>query len=270
MLSTIEFLTGLSYPTLFSLWLGMITLFGGLYATMTWVTTQHGITNIGDMPSLHGLLSAIYFSVITSCTVGFGDIVPIGLSRFFAAMESILAVFMVGIFISKISLEKQEVALRQVHKLSFDTIFHQIRSELFVLRRDFDLIIDEAHAGKVSDKAWMNLSTACYVCQALLEDIPDFYNSDSDLYTINRKREVLLLDAVNRTLKQTEALIRALYDAQWETHSAEQKRIIDLLKTIDILLPQWRAKSPHNHDGLFAELKKEAMRLHEEVREWEM
>ena len=118
----------------------------------------------------------------------------------------------------------------------------------------------------MSEKAWQNLSTACYVCQALLEDIPDFYSSDNDLYTINRKREVLLLDAVHRTLRHTEALLCALRDEVWEEHEEEEKRLRDLLHAIDVLLPQWEARSPHNHDSQFAELRKEAMRLHEEMR----
>ena len=44
-------------------------------------------------------LEALYFSVVTFTSLGYGDISPLGISRFFAASEALLGVFMISLFV---------------------------------------------------------------------------------------------------------------------------------------------------------------------------
>jgi hypothetical protein len=45
------------------------------------------------------LLTCCYFSVVTFTTVGFGDVVPVGLSRVVAAIEAFIGVFSISLFV---------------------------------------------------------------------------------------------------------------------------------------------------------------------------
>lgn len=53
--------------------------------------TQQGV--------LHDILTCIYYSVVTFTTLGYGDVVPIGFSRFFAAFEAFTGSFTLALFV---------------------------------------------------------------------------------------------------------------------------------------------------------------------------
>jgi hypothetical protein len=42
---------------------------------------------------------ALYFSVITFTSVGYGDIQPIGITRAFASIEALLGIFLISLFV---------------------------------------------------------------------------------------------------------------------------------------------------------------------------
>ncbi len=49
--------------------------------------------------NLYYLTSCAYFSVITFTTLGYGDITPIGLSRFLTAVEALYGSFTLALFV---------------------------------------------------------------------------------------------------------------------------------------------------------------------------
>lgn len=49
--------------------------------------------------NIYSFINAIYFSVVTFTTLGYGDITPIGLSRFFAAAEAFMGSFTLALFV---------------------------------------------------------------------------------------------------------------------------------------------------------------------------
>ena len=53
----------------------------------------------GWLGSVFEFLNAIYFSVVTFTTLGYGDISPVGLSRFIAAFEAFIGSFTMALFV---------------------------------------------------------------------------------------------------------------------------------------------------------------------------
>ncbi len=53
----------------------------------------------GPTPDTNNFPEALYFSVVTFTSLGYGDISPVGISRFFAAMEALIGVFMISLFV---------------------------------------------------------------------------------------------------------------------------------------------------------------------------
>lgn len=66
------------------------------------ISEQGQIIRIGQVSSagiLQDMLTCIYYSVVTFTTLGYGDIVPIGFSRFFAALEAFTGSFTLALFV---------------------------------------------------------------------------------------------------------------------------------------------------------------------------
>lgn len=56
-------------------------------------------TDVSFMANLNHLFSCIYYSVVTFTTLGYGDITPIGISRFIAAAEAFTGSFTIALFV---------------------------------------------------------------------------------------------------------------------------------------------------------------------------
>lgn len=62
-------------------YLELLICFGIVYVTM-----------LEKLEGADGWLDAIYFSVVTQLTIGFGDIKPVGVARFVASAQGLVAV----------------------------------------------------------------------------------------------------------------------------------------------------------------------------------
>lgn len=56
-------------------------------------------TQLSIKQKLLGLGNAIYFSIVTFTTLGYGDLVPVGVSRMLAAMEAFIGSFTLALFV---------------------------------------------------------------------------------------------------------------------------------------------------------------------------
>ncbi len=267
-LRAIESFTNTSYRQLLLVWMGMVLVFALTYFSLSFRGSNNGIIALEGMSALRKLGNALYFSTITSTTVGYGDLVPHGLAKFVAAVQSLSGLFISGIFVAKLVSYRQEITLDRVYRLTFEDVFYNTREGLFIIRKDFDRIIQHMTSGQtVADHDWENIAIACRHAQTLLEGIPDFYSQNPHLYTIDAKREYLLLDAVCRTVARLHHLL-VTFDQQaldWRTHRIAAEEITGLHHVIKQYIAPWHTLSPYADDDhqqkFFAELATGMMTL---------
>lgn len=68
-----------------------------------------------ETDSTPGLLDALYFSIVTISSLGYGDIRPEGLARLLAGSEVALGLAFFGIIVAKVSSVKQDYILRRLY-----------------------------------------------------------------------------------------------------------------------------------------------------------
>ena len=172
----IDAIVQLSYQSLFLVWLLLAVVIGGLYFILSFVPGEGPVqlTNIDGTWSR--FWNSIYFSFVTVTSTGYGDITPMGASKLLAIFQSILALLVFAVLVTKLVSKQQDVALQQIHKLVFEDVFHNIREGFYIVRKDFDRIIHTAeHGVALTEHNWEDLQTAYRQAQSFLRRIPDFY-----------------------------------------------------------------------------------------------
>ncbi len=258
-IAPIEKLTQLSYAALLGLWLSLAAIFGVAYFLLAIFAPAHGpVQLISQQNALWMLFDCIYYSIITATSTGYGDITPQGFSKLLASLQSITALVVFAIFVTKLVSQKQEMALREVHRLTFQDMFHNIREGLFILRKDCDRIMQDAQDGKLSDDHWQDLTIIYRQAQTFVQEIPNFYATDESkeeagIYTIDKQREQLLHEAVHRTLHRINQMLDTLskYNVDWSGVEESMQELEKLVQIVRRVTPLWEKESPHkeNHEA---------------------
>ena len=91
--------------------IGMTVVFALLYWQLSNDSSANGLIGPEGKQSIN-ILDATYFSITTETTLGFGDLRPVGLSRFLSCSQVLLGLLLAGITIAKItSLTGRELRL---------------------------------------------------------------------------------------------------------------------------------------------------------------
>lgn len=165
-----------------------ILAFGSVFFLLSF-TDEQGIYNGSAKISneLTGFLDAIYFSFVTSTSLGYGDIRPLGVSRIFSVIEVVLSLFIFGIAVSKIFSVKQERILSELYEFSFQEKITRIISGLYAFRAEIDSVIH-----KLNEK---------HLTKHEIEDVMDYIEGNLHSFTS------YLID-INKILMQKEAKLK--------------------------------------------------------------
>lgn len=239
MRTVIDRIVGVSYYAFFFFWIGSTIVFAVAYTVLSAVA-GHGPTPI-EGTLFERFWQALYFSVITATSTGFGDIAPHGISRFLAALQSATSIFALAVFVAKVTARRQDEIMRHVHTLSFGVAFNDIRQGLFIARKDMDALLKKVRAGEhPTSKDWLNLYIALREVQIFVRSIPNFYNARTHTQLILDGQEALLFDAVERTLGRVEEIIRVFENAHHPIigHNDDCTReLYNIVKLIDAVFP---------------------------------
>ena len=254
----LERLAGLPSRVLFILWVAMILGFGLMFFLLSaHGDGSHGVRLLMEAEGPWARFgNAVYFSIITATTLGYGDLTPVGFSKVLAAGEAMLGFFLLAVFISKLVSQKQETALYNIHKLTFQNAFSTTREGFFILRRDCDIMAAQVDKdGLLDEKSQSNLSVVFQKAQTLMEGILDFYD-DFDWYNIDVRREALLLDAVHRTLSRFSSLVQVLdrSAASWRSQTDIVAELHSVHRLGTTVVRSWRKRANRHHAAWFTKI----------------
>lgn len=266
----LEKLSTYSYPELFSLWFTVNIVCAVIYFALASVHNSNAPSTLAGMDTAARLFNSIYFSVVTGTSVGYGDIVPQGFSKVLAMSQAILSLLIFAIFVTKLVSRRQDITLKEVHRMTSESIFYNIRQGLFLVRKDFDILMHEIEMeDHMTEQEWEILTTAFLQGQNLIEEIPNLYNGQGhDLYVIDEKREHLLLEAIHRTFRRIEKLLEVMdsHHIDWRGHAESREELMGLLAIMDASMPLWRERSPTPRAQLFDDVVRRAHELHMRVK----
>lgn len=255
-------LNNLAYQKLFFIWALTLILFGIVFFALSYVPGNGPVPLSGD--SAERFLNALYYSVITATNTGYGDVLPHGISRLFAALEAVVGLFVFAVFITKLMSRRQDIALREIHKLTFENTFHNFRESLHVVRKDFDFVMEHARSKQgVSTDDYHRLAVAYEQYANILNELPTFYKAGGGFYTLDRRREDLLREAVSRTLDRIHSLLEELSatDTPWMENDESIPRLRELVRVVHSCVTEWQRRSSHGADEAFEEILTTADRI---------
>jgi hypothetical protein len=125
----------LSTFQLFTLWIGTIALSGFAYWTIALFVDSRvlGEAGVPIRADLSGLASALYFSFVTATSVGYGDVLPVGVARMIAITEAVAGLLIFGAVVAKFVSHRQDELVREIHRVTFDERLDRVQSNLHVV-----------------------------------------------------------------------------------------------------------------------------------------
>lgn len=122
---------------LFRLWAEIVLTCGVLFWLLALVP-GHTLVVLGEpLPhSLRGLVVGIYFSAVTATSVGYGDVVPMGLARVIAISEAIAGLVLFGCVVSKFVSRRQDELIGEIHRIAFEDRLGRVRTNLHLVRTE--------------------------------------------------------------------------------------------------------------------------------------
>lgn len=132
-------------------WLGMVLSFGILYWLVNHLRPGSLLSGGQEISeSWDSFLTSIYFSAVTATSVGYGDVVPVGIVRLFAMIEAALGLLIFGFVISKFLSRRQEEVMDEIHRIAFEDRLGRVQTNLHLVLSELQTVIGTCKAQQTS------------------------------------------------------------------------------------------------------------------------
>ena len=156
-------------------WLAMIVVLGVIYWSAG-IEMGYALQSSGSpvRPDLDGLITAIYFSFVTALSIGYGDVVPVGVIRILAIAEGAAGLLIFGCLVSKLVSRRQEALVEETHRIAFEDRLDRVRTNLHLVLSDLDAILEISDKRSVlAERALRRLESTVRVFSGELQTIHD-------------------------------------------------------------------------------------------------
>ena len=137
----LDLIERLSPAQIFFVWLGMVVVCGCLY-WLTGFSRRPGLVDSGRpiAGTLDGLLSALYFSFVTTTSVGYGDVLPLGPVRILSIFEAVTGLLIFGALVAKFVSRRQDELVRDIYAVTFETRLDRVQTNLHLVLSELQSI----------------------------------------------------------------------------------------------------------------------------------
>jgi potassium channel LctB len=137
----LDLIESLSASQIFLVWLGMVVGCGCLY-WLTAFSRRPGLVDSGQpiAGTIGGLLSALYFSFVTTTSVGYGDVLPIGPVRIVSIFEAVTGLLIFGALVAKFVSRRQDQLVRDIYAVTFETRLDRVQTNLHLVLSELQSI----------------------------------------------------------------------------------------------------------------------------------
>lgn len=211
-------LDNLSFTGLLLLFIGIIMFFGVIFhysATDTSYLLHYSGNKVDELPD------AIYFSFVSATSIGYGDIIPIGLFKILAILDVIFGLSFLAILASKLISLKQNVILSEIYDISFHERINKIRSSLLVFRQNISRLIYRLDEGKIKRKEIKELYSHMLPLEIAINEVSTIIGkNEENFFTKN-------IDSLNAEIIFTSVL-------------SSVEKITELIAVLNNKNPEWR------------------------------
>jgi hypothetical protein len=188
----LDLIESLSATQIFFVWLGMVLVCGGLY-WLTGFSRRPGLVDSGRpiAGTLDGLLSALYFSFVTTTSVGYGDVLPLGPVRILSIFEAVTGLLIFGALVAKFVSRRQDELVRDIYNVTFENRLDRVQTSLHLVLSELQSIATLCDEGVIQpQRVAARLESAVLVFGGELRAI------HSLLYSPQRAPEEAVLEAI--------------------------------------------------------------------------
>lgn len=218
---------------------------------------NHGVVNKGQGLEIGDYL---YFSVITFSSLGYGDILPVGLGRGVAAFEVMAGVTLTAIFVGKVASERQSAILLLLYTSEQQRRIRDFTRDILALQEEIgDALSKDDHgtvAAKGADAFRLLSSMQRYLIFQANQGGLTAFGNDAPLRGLYRAIGALQTRAFNGLVSATAmgGHLNKLRLVVWRSgriaaamkpfHSEDNKARITLDKMIKLATELWRRREP--------------------------
>ncbi|KYK26623.1 hypothetical protein AYK26_07300 [Euryarchaeota archaeon SM23-78] len=246
----------------FSFWIIIILFFGLIFFFLSYAP-NHSLKYGGELiiPDAEGFINSLYFSFITATSLGYGDVIPIGISKFLSGLEVIFGLIIYGVLISKLVGVKQEVLLEEVYDISYEDVIDRLRSGLYLFRADVNRILEKIETGTIQEREindlWIlfsTLDTTLINIERLVKPgmSEKYYHKTLDVFrlelflnsiqlSMNKVIELVRTLKVHKIKWKNDLLLTSIEDdvrvvrevIEYQTKKSSEKKVIDKLDELE-------------------------------------
>jgi Ion channel len=210
----IESLIDLPAKTLFYIWFIGNVVCAAMYTLLAYIPEQG--PNVDTSSIVNAFLDALYFTFVTTFTIGYGDISPHGFSRILMFFHSLGALVLTVAFTTKLIMWRQDKNMELMREMIDAHTMRSVREELHQFRRDLDRV--EANLkvqnNTLGEYDWELLGSAALHSVVITHQIEALLSEKTSSTEVHEMYEVMVLESLYRSIKRLHRFLSLLPSTQ--------------------------------------------------------